>query len=250
MKKLFVGIIFALGLTALAHGQIVGAFVQGSSGPLVIGTPVNIGTANSSTALTSFTFTTIGAVVAGDLLAIAVSTGGAASVNLTAVTVGTNTLSKAQSANGGGAFAGVNSDLWYICGAAAASSGATVTVTSTGWTGTTYYMAALHRVPGVLATGCLDVAPAATVNNSNGTTCSAATGTLAQAVEYVLGFVTWNGTQTITEPGGFTVIGSTLQNSDGLTQDYAYQKSAATTTITYAPTSASQKNMCMVAAFK
>jgi hypothetical protein len=237
--------VFALCCATAACAQYYGGplLFFGSAGVVPIGTPISLGTNSSAASIGSLTITTGTNIQAGDLVVIAIAADNGAN-DVSGVSDGTNTYARAQS----GLFNSVlDGELWYKCNAAAVSSGASLTVSFS--VNSTATAIAASRISGITPTSCLDVAPSATINNAATTSCSIASGTLAKANEILVGYVYANGGPAITEGAGFNTI-SNVTIGGNIALDYASQTVAATGSKTYAPTFASNKNMCMIISFK
>ncbi len=213
-----------------------------------IGTPQSVGTAvaNADTSST-LVLTTATAILSGDLVVWGVGSSHSPNIGtVTSVTDGTNTYTTAITQTGGSV--NQEGEVWYVQNAAAVSSAATVTFTFsiTGYNG---LAAAGLRVPGIVTSSALDktgVGPGTAT-----TTPTAATGTLAQATEIVIGLMTGGGS-TITVGSGFTSPAGSINSAN--TNQFlmlAYEIVASTNSVTWAPSQgAANTETCMVASFK
>ena len=222
-----------LGFLALpSSAQVPGMFqplLAGAALP-VIGTPVNIGTTNASSTGVSYTITTTANILAGDALVfsgLSYRSGGA--FNILSISDGTNSYTFSSNRQ---VFGNQTVENWYVCGATAISSGATITVTFAGVN--TAWNSSVSRISGIKASSCLDVAPAGSTGTSTSGTVS--TGTLAQSNEIIFGNAGVNNCPTYTEASGFTTSNSgSVCNAFGLTMSQAYKTVSATTTTAFAP---------------
>ncbi len=198
--------------------------------------PTLVGSTTLATAPTaSFTITTSAAVAAGSLLVIYVAWGSTATPSVSTISDGTNSYATAASLK---VTSGTNvqSEIWYVANAAAVASGATITITMTGAGsgGSEGTIAYCYQVANAALASPFDIAASSVTNT---TTPSVATGTLAQVSEIVFGASYNNNGSgvTYTEASGFTNLTSRT-GSVGQCFGLGYKITAATTTVTYAPT--------------
>lgn len=210
-------LLFALGFFLAFTAQVLGA----------IGTPTTLGSNNTGTSAASLTITTTGAIVAGNLVVVAIYVIGT-NPTVTSVSDGTNSYTRANNSLSGTG----TGELWYKENASAVGSSASLTV-NFGGTITTSTIAAA-QVSGIASSSSYDSAAAAAATGTS-TTPSATTGTLAQAEEIVFGVVTVGSTSTLTESAGFTNLYS-LSNGAAVKLGLGYDIVAATTAVTYHPT--------------
>jgi hypothetical protein len=201
-----------------------------------IGTPVGIGSVNkSTTSQTTATFLTTGAISAGDLLVIAISTLQSSGAGVASVSDGVNSFTRAVQQQNGQAFL----EIWYCENASARASGVTVTVTMS--VATLYCSAGLARVPGAQTTGSLDKAVPST-------SLPVATGTLSSAPQVVFGAVGGFNFTSVTEDAAFTQLNN-INNGGQVSLSFGYKAAAVTTTVSYNPTvTGSGGNLCYAVA--
>lgn len=236
----------ARGIWTLA--EVMQAKAQGIWPIVGPGVPTSIGTVNTAGNTSSIVITTTAAILAGNLVVVAVQIPSNALRTVSSVSDGTNTYSLAKSLNDGANYA---VELWYCANAAAVNPGASLTITLSGaTTGSNGYAAQAFQVNGVALVSPLDVTSSQNATTASPTTTTA---TLAQSVEIAFG-VSYRvvGTNTYTEASGFTNLDTTttIGGSAGRAA-LAYRITAATTAVTYAPTwSGSAVTLTILATFK
>jgi hypothetical protein len=214
---------------------------------MAIGTPTSLGTAIAgTTAASSKVFTTNAAIVAGDLVVVAIGwySSGGFTVSGVVDSGSTNSYVSAVSvSSGGGIPSGVA--LYYVKNATALASGGTITVTWSGSVASQSIMA--YRVTGIDTVSPLD--KTSTAASASGGDLSVATGTLGQANEIIFGAAGGYNVGTYTESSGFT---SLAQNSpSGNLLALAYDIVSSTSSVTYAPTGLpNSRSEAVVASFK
>lgn len=235
-----------LALALLPAGAQVGPLPGG--GPLPFAStlqpPVSLGTSTSTGVQSSNQVTTTTGILSGDLVVVVVQiNSNAALPTVASVSDGTNSYTKATSI----ASATVDEEIWYVSGAAAVGSGATLRAT---WSGSNSGAGAAHailaaRVAGVVPTSALDkVATQQTTTASPSVTTAA----LAQASEIAFA-VAFSSDSTYTQAAGFTAISNTSQS--GNLNQFAYMQVNSTAAITFAPSWASSTSTnTLIATFK
>jgi len=204
---------------------------NGIGAPISIGTPTNISGGTAS----SYTFTTNANIVAGDLVVLSIMIDDlTTAANVSTVSDGTNTYSRAVQRQD--ATNAVDIEIWYKSGAAAVSSGATITVTLSAATAGAAVGIQGFRITGIASTGALDKTNSA--QGLGGTTPSYSTGTLAKANEIIIAATnTTSTTLTNYNPGaGFTNAISTNIGPNNFEMTLDYDIVDTTTAVTYAPT--------------
>lgn len=183
-----------------------------------IGTPVSLG--SNATAASPITITTGSNILAHDLVVIG------AGLNITgtisSVTDGTNTYTKAfnkQTGNGG-------LEVWYCADCAAVGSGATITVSGTGFSD---IIIGAARVAGTY-----NQAPFLNTSATPGPTI--ASGTLGALPAVLFGFYGGFNETAIAESSGFTNLVSLQKGSDQVWLNFGYKLTTVTTTLNYNPT--------------
>lgn len=212
---------------------------------MTIGTPQSLGTGSASSG-TTCTVTTGANIVAGDLAVVAVFIAAGSAITVSSISDGTNSYTKAI--NETAASGDLNTELWYKNGAAAVSSGATITITISG---SAAVVAIAAHVSGVLTASSLDQTA---VTNAAGTSNTATTGVTTQTPEIVFGAAGSNtnnmyngatdGASSYTNLGG-----KTLASTSFVALDYIII--ASLTSVAYTPSwNASQTTCTVVATFK
>jgi hypothetical protein len=198
-----------------------------------IGTPVKIGTTNTSiSAVSSNTITTTAAIPAGSLAVVGICIN--IGVTASSVSDGTNTYTKAETT--GLVSSSNESSIWYCLNVAAVANGATITVNYSG-SGTGQVSLFAAYVSGIVTTSGLDQIAQNTATTSSSVT--ATTPSLSQSQEICFGAGQDVATSTYTYSGasGFTNLytggpGSATINNTA----FDYSTTNATTAISYAPT--------------
>lgn len=212
---------------------------------MAIGNPVNLGTGTASGAgATTITISTLAAISAGDLITVWVTMGGSSLSTVSSITVGTNTLIKADSVSSGG----TGIELWYKENASSVASTTNLTVTFSALVGGgPGAEAGASTTSGVLTASSLDLTPAGFAGTTNSPSIS--TGTLSQANEIVFGVV-YHAAGTYMTSAGFADINSVLNNV-GDFDYFSYEIVASTASVTYNPSfSTSTITLAVVATFK
>lgn len=239
MKRaaLSLALVFALiGNLWASSIALTGAGAQGSAF-VPIGTATTLGGAVSSGTTTTTTMNYSASLPAGALLVVVASNS-----NLLTYSAISDSCSNTLTAITASGNNGANSDvvaIWYKENANACASGQTLTATTSAGTANRTVSAAY--VTGILTSSSLD-------KSANGTsavgTPSISTGVLSQTNEIIFGGTTSNGT--ITPVSGFSQVNTaTPPNTDMETKTVA-----ATTSVTYNPTTASSGAGVVVASFK
>jgi len=193
-----------------------------------IGTPVPLGSFNSSSGGTTAPITTGSSVAAGSLIfAIGSIAGGGGVMSGTADTTNP-TYANAQTCAPENTF---SDGLWYVPNATTLPSGDTVTITFNA----NQVLMGLAVADTGLLTSPLDKVGGCSLGYSS--TPSLSTGTLSQANELVIGEVMVEGGQgqTFTEAPGFTTGGNVALTSSAIIH-WAYEIVSSTASVTYAPT--------------
>lgn len=209
-----------------------------------LGTPTSIGSAASSPAGSTITFTTSADIVSGNLAVIVVGWNANNIITVSSVSDGTNSYTRAIQIIHGTANTGL--EIWYKENAAAVSSGATVTATMSGTAGGANAAISGAQVSGVALSSPLDKTGSA--QGTGNQSCS--TGTLSQADEAIFGAsITIGSPASYTAASGFTNLSQPNTNGTWVVCDY--QIVAATTTVSFAPNFASNasRNCAAVASF-
>ena len=210
-----------------------------SSALAAIGVPSTLGTANTTTSTaTSLSVTTTGAIVAGNLVVVAITNFSRNSATVTGVSDGTNTYTQWNL----GAVFGTQS-FWFKNNATAVSSGATLTITLSGAVGVnSYILAQVAQVSGASTedTGSenSNIGPGQPTITSNA---------LATANEIVFGLLLGqddaSNTYTYSEMSGWTNLYETVSPSTvGLSPPiwlypaFSYTIVASSSAVTWAPT--------------
>jgi hypothetical protein len=184
-----------------------------------MGIPTTLGSHGVSSS-TTCTITTTAAIVAGNLVIVAISTGGH---TVSGVTDGTNTYTHAFSA----ADADVNTEIWYKQNAAAVGSGASLIVTVSG---SDVQAITAAQVSGVLASSSYD----SSTGHGASALAGVSTGTLSKAQEIIFGATGRQGpVGSLTDTAPFTNLVGFTANSWGITLSYAIRNSTAS--VTYHP---------------
>lgn len=210
-------------------------FKGAAAAAAAIGTPVGLGSGSNSTIGGTTVALTLGtAIVAGDLVVVAIGSDhnpGSSGV-VSSVTDGTNTYTLAGTAKGTSAQASV--ELWYCANCAAVASGSiTATFGATIQSGRSKMIAAA-RVTGVAIASALDKSANST---ASGTTPTVSTGTLAQANEIIFSVdftLSTTSGYTVSTSGAFTSLYYFQTATDSL--GFVYKTVSATTSITNNPT--------------
>lgn len=230
--------IWLLLLVSPAWGQALpfpgpGTFVNSGGAP--IGVPTSIGTIGTGAVnVSSQTLTTTANIVSGNAVFICVGSNSPNTITVNSISDGTNTYTVAKQQT---ISANTNLEIWYKGNAAAVSSGATITVTFSGTTGTSSGIIILAaQDSGVVAS------PLDKVAGNFGTTAtsvSATTASLVTANELAIGCSYQIVAQTYSGASGFTNL-NTVATSGGNGSGWMdYQKLSSATAVTYAPTWAS-----------
>jgi hypothetical protein len=247
MIRSIVAALIALSLIGTASPQSIpfpgpGGVVSGGVTP--IGTPTVssvAGCINTGTISQPQTYTQNLPAGALGLVAV-VSSGVVSSNNVTGVTDGTNSYTRAAQQQGSGSS---DAELWYVANAAAVSSGTNFTVS---YSGTTNGLC----LASAFVTGILTVTPLDKTALGPGTATtspSAATGTLTKSNEVIFG-VFFGGGSAMSNAPGFTSLTPLQTNSTNSNafMNFAYQVVASTGSVTYAPTQASANNTSLLVA--
>lgn len=198
---------------------------------MTIGTPVSLGSGTATIGASTVSLTLGTAIVANDLVVVAIGWDNNPVGSVSSVTDGTNTYALAGTARGASAQGDV--ELWYKANATAVASGTiTATLSGTIAAGRSGSMIAA-RVTGV------DSTPLDKSANSTATTATptVSTGTLSQANEIVFGadfLSTFPFSYTPSTSSAFTQIGSTVVTVDQLA--FVYRTVSSTSSVTNAPT--------------
>jgi hypothetical protein len=238
-------------------GLLAREYLRRESGLLVpdlrIKTPLQaaIGTPTIVLAPASYSNnTTSAAIVAGNLVVVAVCIGGN-NRTCTGVSDGTNTYTKALSlCTGAGSCPDVS--LWYVQNASALSSGATITAGISGGAPTQIIAAA--QVSGVATTSSFDTTgagasnPTASVIGTPTASPSVTTGTLSQANEIIFGVTGSETIETYTEDANFTNLFAASFVGHANSLSLGYRIVSSTAPVTFAPTLSASANWVALAA--
>jgi hypothetical protein len=206
-----------------------------------IGIPTSLGDNVSAAGISSFT--TTGAIVAGNLVVVAFA-GNSASAS--AVSDGVNSYTKAKYIQNSSSY---NSyELWYCANASAVASGATLT-----WGGGYMVGISMAQVSGVSLISPYDSSAAASGVANGTTTITVTTGTLSNSVEIIFAgncLDTNSTAHQFVEDATFTNLSYRQASYSGIT--LGYKIVASTSAIPYSPTFSPSGNYwaTVVAPFK
>jgi len=195
---------------------------------MAIGTPVALGTATSSTTVTSKALVTAANANAGEAIIVFISASTSATAFALTDTAGnTYTLSNIYAGSAGKVFIG------YCLNPAALTAGDTITLS---WTTASRVAMSAVQISGLQTTAALDKDPS-TGSAGTGTTFTQATGALAQADEIILGaFTTDNTSGVVVSPGtGFTALAVVTVPSGNQDMHPVYKIVASTTDTNFNP---------------
>jgi hypothetical protein len=212
-----------------------------------IGTPTKIAAGSSGSS--TLNIGTTAAIVAGNLVVVAIASNNSPSSfrTVSSISDGTNTYSKAFSF--GSSATGV--ELWYVANALAVSSGATIAIHLSG-SSANNAVAVAAQISGIKTVSPNDAAVNAHLDQTGGGSNhpSLTSGTPAVASEIIFGVIGYgNGSLVYSDNSPFASVGS-VQSTAGVGLGYRIISTRAT--VTYAPSfnSTPDYDLAIVAGFE